>query len=49
MIIFDLDGTLADCEHRRHLVEPEKNENFARWNGTEFRGFKDGQFQTDIK
>ncbi len=25
MIIFDLDGTLADCEHRRHFVkEPEK-------------------------
>ncbi len=22
MIIFDLDGTLADCEHRRHLVDP---------------------------
>ena len=21
MIIFDLDGTLADCDHRRHLVE----------------------------
>lgn len=21
MIIFDLDGTLADCEHRRHYVE----------------------------
>lgn len=26
MIIFDLDGTLADCEHRRHFVEaPEDN------------------------
>ena len=24
MIIFDLDGTLADCEHRRHLLNPEK-------------------------
>lgn len=23
MIIFDLDGTLADCEHRRHFVDPE--------------------------
>jgi len=22
MIIFDLDGTLADCQHRRHLVDP---------------------------
>jgi hypothetical protein len=25
MIIFDLDGTLADCEHRRHFVDPRKN------------------------
>lgn len=25
MIIFDLDGTLADCEHRRHFVDPEKS------------------------
>lgn len=24
MIIFDLDGTLADCEHRRHFVDPMK-------------------------
>jgi len=23
MIIFDLDGTLADCEHRRHLLRPQ--------------------------
>ena len=22
MIIFDLDGSLADCEHRRHFVDP---------------------------
>ncbi len=27
MIIFDLDGTLADCEHRRHFVDPEKSVN----------------------
>jgi len=26
MIIFDLDGTLADCEHRRHFVDHLKNE-----------------------
>jgi len=25
MIIFDLDGTLADCSHRRHFVDPSKN------------------------
>lgn len=24
MIIFDLDGTLADCEHRKHFVDPKK-------------------------
>jgi uncharacterized HAD superfamily protein len=25
MIIFDLDGTLANCEHRRHFVDTSKN------------------------
>lgn len=25
MIIFDLDGTLADCEHRRHFVDATKS------------------------
>lgn len=24
MIVFDLDGTLANCEHRRRFVDPEK-------------------------
>ena len=28
MIIFDLDGTLADCDHRRHLVS---NKQRADW------------------
>lgn len=28
MIIFDLDGTLADCEHRRHFVDPRKDPNY---------------------
>lgn len=28
MIVFDLDGTLADCEHRRHFVNPKKNHNY---------------------
>lgn len=27
-IIFDIDGTLADCSHRRHFVEGEKKD----WN-----------------
>ncbi len=25
VIIFDLDGTLADCEHRRYFVDPQGN------------------------
>lgn len=29
MIIFDLDGTLADCEHRRHFVDVYKNPEFV--------------------
>jgi len=28
MIIFDLDGTLADCEHRRHFVDPRLNRDY---------------------
>lgn len=28
MIIFDLDGTLADCEHRRHFVDASKNPDY---------------------
>jgi hypothetical protein len=27
MIIFDLDGCLANCEHRRHFVDPRKSIN----------------------
>ena len=27
MIIFDLDGTLADCEHRRHFVQKDHYNN----------------------
>lgn len=26
MIIFDLDGTLSNCEHRRHFVDPSKRD-----------------------
>jgi hypothetical protein len=48
MIIFDLDGTLADCEHRRHFVDPEKNKNFCRYDGEDFRGYKGGIIQLDI-
>jgi hypothetical protein len=31
MIIFDLDGTLTDCEHRRHFVDPAKNQQYVKW------------------
>ncbi len=31
-VIFDMDGTLADCEHRRHFVEGKKK-NFDRFYG----------------
>lgn len=30
MIIFDLDGCLANCEHRRHFVDPRKNLAYKR-------------------
>lgn len=30
MIIFDLDGTLADCEHRRHFVDHKKHKNLVQ-------------------
>lgn len=34
MIVFDLDGTLADCEHRRHFVDSSKlgtREDYEKW------------------
>lgn len=49
MIIFDIDNVLANVDHRKHFIDPEENENFARWNGCDFRGFKEGQFQLDVK
>jgi hypothetical protein len=30
MIIFDLDGTLANCEHRRHFVDPSYDMEFLK-------------------
>lgn len=44
MIIFNLDGTLADCEHRRHFVDPLKNPEyeFVPENNTE--GWKKGYY-----
>jgi len=31
MIIFDLDGTLADCEHRRHFVDASYLQGCDHW------------------
>lgn len=31
MIIFNLDGTLANCEHRRHFVDVTKNDNYKSY------------------
>ncbi len=39
MIIFDLDGTLADCEHRRHFVDKGK---LCKWSHS-----NDGEYYTD--
>lgn len=33
MIIFDLDGTLADCEHRRHFVDSRHPKNIEITDG----------------
>lgn len=45
MIIFDLDGTLADCEHRRHFVDPSKNYKYRYWfHGAEHPSKKKGDW-----
>lgn len=40
MIIFDLDGTLANCEHRRHFVQPYEKKWVEEeiYFGPEFKG-----------
>lgn len=45
MIIFDLDGTLADCEHRRHLINPDEYRDLC-----EYSNYKmiDGQPVIDL-
>jgi hypothetical protein len=37
MIIFDLDGTLADCEHRRHFVDPSKDPKAWKYSPDDWR------------
>lgn len=40
MIIFNLDGTLANCEHRRHFVQPYEKRwvDEEKYYGPKFRG-----------
>ena len=59
MIIFDLDGTLADCEHRRHFVDPiktsgnwqciENNTGDKKWRTGEWYDKNDKPWQPDWK
>lgn len=37
MIVFDLDGTLANCEHRRYLVDPAKDQNAWEYSHDDWR------------
>jgi len=46
MIIFDLDGTLADCEQRRHFVDPEKNPDYEYTNY--YRNHTSGRIQEHV-
>ena len=41
MIVFSLDGTLADCEHRRHFVDPTKDPNAMQ---DIYSSYADGRF-----
>ena len=43
MIIFDLDGTLANCEHRRHFVD------YNKWIGKQTIGSDLSKFKPDWK
>ena len=51
MIIFDLDGVLANCEHRKHFVDPKKNEGVIEWRNTSTGksdfgyGYENGEFK----
>jgi hypothetical protein len=45
MIIFDLDGTLANREHRRHFVDPKKNSEYSFMKGDMMTRMSDGYFK----
>lgn len=38
MIVIDLDGTLADCEHRRHFVDASKDTDY-KWGSPPFQKY----------
>lgn len=47
MIIFDLDGTLADCEHRRHFIDPSKR-NDCYYHSLSTLTQKEGWYYKDV-
>lgn len=47
IIIFDLDGTLADIQHRRHFVEDPKTA--YGWNGYYYSRLPEGKNIADLK
>lgn len=44
MIIFDLDGTLADCTHRRHFVDPSCNPDYEEVINEGYMRLSDGWY-----
>lgn len=47
MIIFDLDGTLADCEHRRHFIDPLHPKNLQIEDGCIITIFPNGNCESN--
>lgn len=47
MIIFNLDGTLADCEHRRHFIDPKKRDDCYEKINPGYMRISEGWFYKD--
>lgn len=45
MIIFDIDGVLANCEHRKHFIDPNKNPNYIEIINPGWMQISDGWYQ----
>lgn len=45
MIIFDLDNILANCEHRRHFIDAEKNPEYIFMKGDMMTRLSDGYYK----